>query len=113
MQIINNKDFDNWLPKNKNFTRYRKNNNEYTIKNALGNHCLRLWLNPVVTWDGKVVPCCFDKDAEEIMGDLNENTFRTIWNGEKYKIFRDSVLKERKSIEICRNCTSGLRGVRY
>ena len=113
MQIIHNKDFDNWLPKNKNFTRYRKNNNEYTIKNALGNHCLRLWLNPVVTWDGKVVPCCFDKDAEEIMGDLNENTFRTIWNGEKYKIFRDSVLKERKSIEICRNCTSGLRGVRY
>lgn len=113
MQIINNKHFDYWLPDNEKFVRYRKNNSDYTIKNALSNHCLRLWLNPVVTWDGLVVPCCFDKDADNIMGDLTESTFRAIWNGDKYKIFRDSVLKGRKSIEICRNCTSGLHGVRY
>lgn len=113
MQIINNKNFDNWLPESEKFKRYRKNNNDYTIKNALGNHCLRLWLNPVVTWDGLVVPCCFDKDADNIMGDLTESSFRAIWNGEKYKIFRDSVLKRRKSIPICRNCTSGLHGIKY
>ena len=112
MQIINN-DFDRWLPVSEKFRRYRKSNNEYTVKNTTGNHCLRLWLNPVVTWDAKVVPCCFDKNADNIMGDLTESSFRAIWYGEKYKIFRDSLLKDRKSIEICRNCTSGLSGVRY
>jgi radical SAM protein with 4Fe4S-binding SPASM domain len=113
MQIINNDQIDYWIPDDKKYQRYRKNNSDYAIKNTFRNHCLRLWLNPVVTWDGKVVPCCFDKNADNIMGNLKDMSFRTIWNGEKYKIFRNSVLKDRKSIEICRNCTSGLHGVRY
>lgn len=112
MQVINNERIDYWMPENERFKRYRKKNGNYSLKNRLGNHCLRLWLNPVVTSDGKVVPCCFDKNAEHIMGDLNEASFRQIWNGEKYKIFRNSLLTDRKSIEICRNCTSGLNGVR-
>ena len=52
----------------------------------------RFWFNPVITWDGKVVPCCFDKDAEYVMGDLNQDSFREIWNGTKYRIFRKSIL---------------------
>jgi radical SAM protein with 4Fe4S-binding SPASM domain len=111
MQIINNEKMDYWLPIDKKFARYRKENNSYSINNRLSNHCYRLWLNPVITWDGKVVPCCFDKDAEHIMGDLTKSSFRTIWNGEEYRKFRDSVLTGRKYIGICRNCTSGLHGV--
>jgi radical SAM protein with 4Fe4S-binding SPASM domain len=65
----------------------------------------------VVSWNGKVLPCCFDKDAEYVMGDLNEDTFRDIWTGPKYRIFRKSVLTERRLNDICLNCTSGLRGV--
>jgi radical SAM protein with 4Fe4S-binding SPASM domain len=113
MQIINNEHMDYWLPRNEKFRRYKKNNSIYIIKNALDYHCLRLWLNPVVTWDGKVAPCCFDKNSEHIMGDLNENSFMEIWHGEKFKIFRDSVFTDRKSVEICRNCTSGLYKVMY
>jgi radical SAM protein with 4Fe4S-binding SPASM domain len=110
MQIINNDKFDYWLPENQKFKRYRKNNGNYMIKNALRNHCLRLWMNPVITWNGKVVPCCFDKDADHIMGDVNERSFREIWFSEEFKAFRVSVLKRRKTIEICRNCTSGIKG---
>jgi radical SAM protein with 4Fe4S-binding SPASM domain len=72
-----------------------------------------LWINPVITWDGKVVPCCFDKDASHIMGDLNKRSFREIWHGKKYNEFRRSLLSKRKEIDICRNCTAGLKGVRY
>jgi radical SAM protein with 4Fe4S-binding SPASM domain len=113
MQIINSGNFEKWLPSGSGYSRYMKKNGEYVIKNQYPNRCARLWLNPVITWDGKVVPCCFDKDAEYIMGDLNEDTFRDIWYGPKYRIFRKSILSGRRMIDICRNCTSGLKGVNY
>jgi len=113
MQIINNEDFVKWLPLNERFRRYKLINGEYVLKNSLPDRCVRLWLNPVVTWNGKVIPCCFDKDAEHVMGDLNNDSFREIWDGPRYRIFRKNILSERHTIEICRNCTSGLRGVKY
>jgi len=113
MQILDNANIGSWLPLNERFRRYRKKDGEYVIKNTLPDRCARLWFNPVITWDGKVIPCCFDKDAEYVMGDLNNDSFREIWNGPKYRIFRKSILSGRHRIEICRNCTSGLRGVRY
>jgi radical SAM protein with 4Fe4S-binding SPASM domain len=113
MQILDNANIGSWLPLNERFRRYRKKDGEFVTKNSLPDRCARLWFNPVITWDGKVIPCCFDKDAEYVMGDLNTDSFREIWNGPKYRIFRKSILSGRHMIEICRNCTSGLRGVRY
>ena len=40
-----------------------------------------MWHSCVITWDGKVVPCCFDKDAHHTLGDLTQNSFSEIWNG--------------------------------
>jgi radical SAM protein with 4Fe4S-binding SPASM domain len=113
MQILNKEDIEKWLPLNRRFRRYKMKNGEYVIKNSLPDRCARLWFNPVITWDGKVIPCCFDKNAEHVMGDLNYDSFREIWDGPKYRIFRKSILSGRHMIEICRNCTSGLRGARY
>ena len=111
MQVINSYSHSLWIPSNDNFSRYRKHNEKYEIKNELPNRCARLWFNPVVTWDGKVLPCCFDKDASHIMGDLNEDTFKDIWEGPRYRLFRRSILTDRDSIDICTNCTSGIRNV--
>ena len=77
----------------------------YVIKNKFPNRCFRMWSGCVITWDGKVVPCCFDKDADHSMGDLNEQSFEEIWKGEKYRELRTRILKNRKSVEICRNCS--------
>ncbi len=110
MQISGQDDFGKWLPEKEKFRRYKLKNNEYVLKSAFPNHCARLWFNPVITWDGKVLPCCFDKDGEYIMGDLNEDSFREIWYGPKYRSFRKSILMGRKMTDICRNCTSGLKG---
>jgi radical SAM protein with 4Fe4S-binding SPASM domain len=112
MQVMTPEISDQWMPGNEKFRRYGKDDNgSLRLKNPLKNNCLRLWMNPVITWDGKVVPCCFDKDADHIMGDLNNMSFREIWLGEKFMKFRKSVLENRKNISICRNCTSGLKGV--
>lgn len=113
MQIIDKKDIAAWLPSARRFRRYKISEGEFAIKNSLSDRCARLWFNPVITWDGKVVPCCFDKDAEYVMGDLNHDSFSDIWNGTRYRAFRKSILSGRHMVKMCRNCTSGLRGVRY
>ena len=113
MQVINSQDAGKWMPSVKKHARYKNTDGKYLIKNSLPARCLRLWLNPVITWDGKVIPCCFDKDAEFVMGDLNNESFRSIWNGKLYNEFRKKILTGRNKVDICRNCTSGMRGVRY
>jgi radical SAM protein with 4Fe4S-binding SPASM domain len=113
MQIINKENTGLWLPVNRKYRRYEMVDGKYVNKNSLPNRCARLWFNPVITWDGKVISCCFDKDAEHIMGDLSQESFREIWNGPRYRVFRRAILKDRSMTEICRNCTSGLTGVKY
>ena len=109
MQIYNQEEIDYWQPSGNKFRRYEKVDGSYLIRNSLPNNCRRLWFNPVITWDGKVVPCCFDKDAEHIMGDLKKKSFREIWDDSQYRLFRKRILAGRNSIEICSNCTSGLK----
>jgi radical SAM protein with 4Fe4S-binding SPASM domain len=113
MQINSRDNMDNWLPVAGKFRRYEKSKGEYQIKSSFPGRCARLWFNPVITWDGKVLPCCFDKNADHVMGDLNQESFREIWSGSRYSLFRKLLLSERRSIEICTNCTSGLSGVKY
>lgn len=112
MQILHSDNIAVWEPSDQRYRRYKMVNGKYSVKSRFPDRCARLWFNPVITWDGKVIPCCFDKDAEYIMGDLNTDSFGDIWNGPKYRSFRKSILTGRHMIEICRNCTSGLRGVR-
>ena len=101
------------MPSDYKYRRYNSDLNGLSVKSTLPDRCLRMYLNPVITWDGMVIPCCFDKNADFIMGDLNRESFRTIWKGEKYRSFKNVVLTGRKSIPMCRNCTSGLKGVIY
>ena len=92
------------------FSRYKKNKKGKTVvKNALNNHCWRLWHAPVITWDGLVVPCCFDKDADHRLGDLKGRTFREIWSDGIYRQFRKDVLNGRANIDICANCSEGTK----
>ncbi len=71
--------------------------------------CRRMWTSAVITTDGDVVPCCYDKNGLHVMGNIAEQSFREIWRGERYRAFRDCVMKDRKQIEICSNCPEGLR----
>ena len=66
-----------------------------------------MWHSAVITWDGIVVPCCFDKDAQYRMGDVSKTDFYTVWNSEKYNNFRKSLINSRKNLEMCKNCTEG------
>lgn len=98
------------IPAENKYSRYAQNgSDDYMIKNDHLNKCWKMWHSCVITWDGKVVPCCFDKDAKYVMGNLMEQSFDEIWNGKNYLDFRSRLLHNRKEIDICRNCTEGLR----
>ncbi|HXP48580.1 MAG TPA: SPASM domain-containing protein, partial [Bacteroidia bacterium] len=71
--------------------------------------CWRSWHSCVFTWDGNVVPCCFDKDAKHPMGNVKEQSFKELWTGEKYNNFRQALLRSRAEIDICQNCTEGTK----
>jgi radical SAM protein with 4Fe4S-binding SPASM domain len=99
----------NLIPTIDKYSRYRKTKNgDMQIKSGLGNHCWKLWHANVITWDGLVVPCCFDKDAMHRLGNLQTQSFKEIWHNDNYKQFRSELFKSRKNIDICANCSEGL-----
>lgn len=97
------------IPKNPKYARYSIKKAGFAIKNKLLNHCWRMWQGCVITWDGKIVPCCFDKDATYRLGDISDKTFTEIWHGQAYSSFRTLLLKSRKNIDICKNCSEGTK----
>lgn len=98
------------IPTREEYSRYaRGKDGKWKIKNKLLNQCWKMWHSSVVTWDGRVVPCCFDKDATHEMGRIGEASFKTIWKGAPYRGFRQAILKSRSEIDICKNCSEGTK----
>jgi len=109
-QVYDYENGNSLIPENIKYSRYRKQKDgRYRLKNKLVNHCWRLWHSTVITWDGGVVPCCFDKDAAHQLGHLKSDSFKTIWQNDNYRQFRRSVLNARKNIDICANCSEGTK----
>ena len=101
-------DPNNLIPVNEKYSRYKKNKDgSFKSKNKMANHCWKLQHANVITWDGLVVPCCFDKDAQHRLGNLKNESFKEIWHNNNYKQFRSELMKSRKNIDICANCSEG------
>ena len=109
-QVYDFQNGNDLIPLQSKYSRYYADGSgAWKIRNKLLNHCWKLWHACVITWDGLVVPCCFDKDASYKLGDLKVFSFRQIWNGEHYHAFRKKLLKGRDQIDICNNCTEGCK----
>ena len=109
-QVYEYKNGNDLIPTIDKYSRYKQQKDgTFVVKNELLNHCWKLWHACVITWDGLVVPCCFDKDAIHQLGDLKKGKFREIWKGAQYHRFRTSLLKGRDQIDICNNCTEGCK----
>jgi MoaA/NifB/PqqE/SkfB family radical SAM enzyme len=99
-----------WLPANSSLARYRIEENKLLPKRIVKGACPRPWTSALVNWDGAVVPCCFDKNARHHFGVVSaQNSVHKIWNSDNYEFFRERMLSDRGSLEICANCSQGLR----
>ncbi len=67
--------------------------------------CKLLWQSLQITWDGLVVPCCYDYDAKMVMGDLKTQALADIWNGPAYQAMRQAELEGRNNSDLCSNCS--------
>jgi len=107
-QVMTLEEAKEWLPENERYRRYNLTEEEFSVKRGQG-ICPRPWLTTLVDWDGQVVPCCFDKNGNHAMGDFrNGEGFNEIWKSVRYTDFRQRMLTNRNSIDICRNCNYGI-----
>ncbi|MFO7879921.1 MAG: radical SAM/SPASM domain-containing protein [Bacteroidota bacterium] len=110
MQIININQTDS-LPESPKLRRYNIKDGRAMIKNPLGNHCWRVFRNPVISSKGDVLPCCFDKAGKYKMGNVQHMPFSRIWHSDAYRAFVKKVFTERKNTDICTNCTEGTKSI--
>jgi len=109
-QIYDYNQKEELIPSISKYSRYQKNQNgEWDIKSSLARHCWRMWHSTVVTQDLDVIPCCYDKDAQFVLGNLKTNDLSQIENNNLYSIFRHQIKTRREQIDMCRNCTEGLK----
>ncbi|MDX9695896.1 MAG: radical SAM/SPASM domain-containing protein [Bacteroidales bacterium] len=106
---ITNPESINSIPSINKFSRYTIKNNKLKLKSNQKNRCFRIWETIVITWDGTIIPCCFDKDANYSLGNMKINNIFDVWKSLAFNNFRKNILADRKKTAICCNCTEGLR----
>ncbi len=110
MQVLDPARAGEWASADQGRSRYvRGDDGSWQRAASPGRGCLRMWSSAVITSDGEVVPCCFDKCAGHAMGNLHSRSFAEIWRSERYRDFRMAVMKNRKAIDICSDCPQGTR----
>ena len=92
------------IPTLNKYSRYHKVKDEWIIKKDLSKACFRAWYGMVVSADGNILPCCFDKQEKYPFGNIKEDKIENICKNKKSNDFRYKVLNNRKSIDICCNC---------
>ncbi len=94
------------MPTQEKYSRYYYVNGEYIPKQKKTNSCQRMYMGCVMDVQGNIVPCCFDKGSEHILGNIKENSLKSIWQGKRAQAFRQQVNSNRNAITICQNCIS-------
>ena len=64
--------------------------------------CLRAWSGVVVTTDGEVLPCCYDKAHAHAYGNIKESPLKELFRNPRALAFRQAALREQPS--ICKEC---------
>ncbi|MBI9068074.1 MAG: radical SAM protein [Salinivirgaceae bacterium] len=95
------------LPKNQKLSRYaRDKNDKFHLKRKQNFKCWRVWNGSVISADNKLLPCCFDKNAEHSYGSPE----LLVWKNKAASDFRKLVW-EKNTIEMCKNCSEGVKPI--
>jgi radical SAM protein with 4Fe4S-binding SPASM domain len=104
-QVSSSAEADSYLPAEAKYSRYIDASSLKLKRKRLS--CRRLLYSAVIDWNGNVIPCCFDKGEDFVMGNAFENSFGRVWRSEKFEQFRYCILHGERPA-MCSNCTEGL-----
>ena len=113
VQVYNDAEAVDYLPENEELNRYEETSERgLRVKGQPHRGCKVLWYSSMVNWDGRVSPCCFDKNVDFGMGSTFEDAgFKGIWKNRAYMDFRRGVLRDRSHAVMCQNCSEGYQGM--
>jgi radical SAM protein with 4Fe4S-binding SPASM domain len=66
--------------------------------------CTIPWDTMTITWDGDVVPCCFDYDKKYVLGNIGRSTLSEIWTDGPLERLRNEFISNNVQNPLCRNC---------
>lgn len=93
---------EKYLPMKSPISRYTYNGECLEMKNPKENCDWER--KSLILWDGRVASCCFDYDGLYTFGNINDTSFLDIWNCQKYRYYRQKLIKLKK-LELCKNCS--------
>jgi len=77
-------------------------------RKEIGGYCERPFIQMYINAKGQAVLCCSDYKFEVVMGDVNKTTLLKIWEGKKYKKYRDALKTgSREGLKLCDKCNYG------
>ena len=93
------------LPKNPKYSRYRLNaDGTISTKRQFSANCFRLRSTMVVASNGDVPLCCYDKNCQHPLGNINQTNAIAIWRSPEANHQRQQVWCTPKGLNICQNC---------
>ena len=112
-QVYTDDDASEFLPETEEFNRYENVSHEgLAVKGQPKWGCKVLWYSSMVNWNGKVAPCCFDKNGSVDLGRaFGDESFHETWRGRAYMDFRRTILRDRTKVPMCNNCSEGYTGM--
>ena len=90
------------MPSDARYSRYIKGADGHYHRRPLGKGCLRVWSGVVVTTNGDVLPCCYDKDRTFAYGNIVHTPLAELFRNDKARAFRQAALNEQP--QICKEC---------
>ena len=90
------------MPSEARYSRYTKGADGLYHRKALRRGCLRVWSGVVVTTNGDVLPCCYDKAHAHAYGNIKESSLEELFTNDKAMNFRRAALREQPL--ICKEC---------
>jgi MoaA/NifB/PqqE/SkfB family radical SAM enzyme len=90
------------MPTEARYSRYIQSKDGKYHRRAMGKGCFRVWSGAVITTDGTVLPCCYDKGHEHAYGNIMQTPLAELFANEKAMSFRLAAMEELP--DICREC---------
>lgn len=68
--------------------------------------CRSIFIDFIILWDGRVVPCCWDSNGDIVVGNVKKQKIMDVWHGKKMNNLRKAHNEgRRQELPLCSICS--------